>query len=327
MRILPVVFISLILGTASFVFGHESRPLHVEIKEKAVNTFAVQWKVPPSVPNINNPVVGLKGCDKAGEALAMRGAGGVLIRQSFNCSKGISDVSIEYPAFNPSVSTLVRVDRNSGEQFTRLLGPNEKSWTVPTEESTIGVAWDYSLLGIKHIWGGYDHLLFLVCLLFIAGTGRRIFITITGFTIAHSITLALSALNIVRVPVPPVEVVIALSIVFLATEIVKKRRETLTWKYPIAVSASFGLLHGFGFATVLSEIGLPQKEILTGLLFFNVGVEIGQIIFVIGVIALMKFMLSVNSEFKNPKLETFAAYVVGILASYWMIERVVGFLG
>ncbi len=118
----------------------------------------------------------------------------------------------------------------------------------------------------------------------IAGTWRRILITITGFTIAHSITLALSALGLVRVPIPAVEAAIALSIVFLAVEIVRGDKTSLTYRYPIAVSSSFGLLHGFGFAAVLGETGLPQTEIPAALLFFNVGVELGQIAFVLAVV-------------------------------------------
>jgi len=115
----------------------------------------------------------------------------------------------------------------------------------------------------------------------VAGVGKKLLVTITGFTIAHSITLALSALNLVRLPIPPVEAVIALSVVYLAMEIALQKKDSLTYRYPIAVSSSFGLLHGFGFAAVLADIGLPQVEIVTSLLFFNIGVELGQIIFVI----------------------------------------------
>ena len=133
----------------------------------------------------------------------------------------------------------------------------EKPWLIVEKTpSRFSVAQTYAGLGIKHILLGFDHLLFLICLLFIAGTGKRIFITITGFTLAHSLTLVLSALNIVKLSIAPVEAIIALSIVFLATEIAKGRRNTLTWRYPVTVSASFGLLHGFGFAAVLNEIGL-----------------------------------------------------------------------
>ena len=138
----------------------------------------------------------------------------------------------------------------------------------------------YLVFGVEHILSGMDHLLFIACLIFIAGTWRRILVTITGFTIAHSLTLTLSALELIRLPVPPIEATIALSIVFLAREIALDRRDTLTWRYPIAVSAGFGLLHGLGFASALKDIGLPQTEIPAALLAFNVGVEIGQIMFV-----------------------------------------------
>jgi hydrogenase/urease accessory protein HupE len=186
---------------------------------------------------------------------------------------------------------------------------------------------------VRHILEGYDHLLFLVCLMLIAGTGRRILITITGFTIAHSITLALSALGVVRVPVPPVEAAIALSIVFLAVEIVRGDKNSLAYRYPIAVSSSFGLLHGFGFAAVLGETGLPQTEIPAALLFFNLGVELGQVIFIVGVIAAYQLIRLAARAVRDRDLsidalrplQTPAAYVVGILASFWMIQRVATF--
>jgi len=164
----------------------------------------------------------------------------------------------------------------------------------------------------------------------IAGTGRRILITITGFTIAHSITLALSALGLVRVPIPAVEAAIALSIVFLAVEIVRGDQNSLTYRYPIAVAASFGLLHGFGFAAVLGETGLPQTEIPAALLFFNLGVELGQILFVVAVIsayqairvtARLLFDCEISLD-RLRNLEMPAAYAVGILASFWMIQRI-----
>ncbi len=169
----------------------------------------------------------------------------------------------------------------------------------------------------------------MVCLLWIAGTTRRVLVTITGFTLSHSVTLILSALQVVTVPVKPVEAVIALSIVFLATEIARGKRDSLTWRYPIAVSSSFGLLHGFGFAAALSEIGLPQKELITGLLFFNVGVEIGQTLFAVGIVLLIHLLKRMASRWQgqggglNERLRLLISYGVGGLASFWMIERLV----
>ena len=169
----------------------------------------------------------------------------------------------------------------------------------------------------------------------IAGLWRKILFTVTGFTIAHSITLALAALGVVRVPIAPVEAVIALYIVFLAVEIARKRRNTLTWRYPIAVAGSFGLLHGFGFASALKEIGLPQTELPIALLFFNLGVEVGQVVFVLAVASTAALALprmtalssdgSFASTAANRQIVVPTAYVVGTLATYWTIERVSGF--
>ncbi|MGB5349963.1 MAG: HupE/UreJ family protein, partial [Polyangiales bacterium] len=242
-------------------------------------------------------------------------------------------LQIRYPAFNPSVSALVRVSRRSGQTHSLLASPEETELIIPEVESFGAVARDYLTLGVKHILGGYDHQLFLVCLMLIAGTGRRILITITGFTIAHSITLALSALGLVRVPIPAVEAAIALSIVFLAVEIVRGDQDSLTYRYPIAVAASFGLLHGFGFAAVLGETGLPQTEIPAALLFFNVGVELGQIAFVLAVVLVYQLIRFAGRTLMDRDLsiaalrplQAPAAYAVGILASFWMIQRVATF--
>ena len=130
-------------------------------------------------------------------------------------------VGIEFPIINPSLSTLYKIKLANGEEHLRILKPGETEWTVPDAENRFAVATEYTWLGIEHIWIGIDHLLFVACLLFIARTSRRLLITITGFTVAHSITLALSALDVVRIPTPPVEAVIALSVVFMAWEIAK----------------------------------------------------------------------------------------------------------
>ena len=332
--LLGVLVFALHGGLPSKARAHESRPLYVEVTETAPLVFSVRWKVPPSVDTRNAPAISMiadctpqTGIEHERRALATR--------ERFVCQSDPAGtpLRIEYPAFNPSVSTLVRVTRLSGEKHSLLASPKETEIIIPDAESFGAIARDYLKLGVEHILEGYDHLLFLVCLMLIAGTGRRILITITGFTIAHSITLALSALGIVRVPIPAVEAAIALSIVFLAVEIVRGDRNSLTYRYPIAVSSSFGLLHGFGFAAVLGETGLPQTEIPAALLFFNVGVELGQILFVLGVIIAYQLVRraaqgltgrDLSIESLRP-LQTPAAYAVGILASFWMVQRVATF--
>ena len=327
--ILGLIFAAVISASAS---AHESRPFYVEIEERGTGLFSVQWKAPPTVQLSNTPSVALpKTCVAASESIGQ----GRETRALYRCEDGLAGQEIEilYPNYNPSVTSLVRLAWRSGETQTLLAAPDETKILLPNPETRTGVARQYLSLGVEHILEGYDHLLFLICLLFIARRVRRILITITGFTLAHSLTLALSALDFVRVPVPPVEAAIALSIVFLATEIARGRRETLTYRYPIAVSSSFGLLHGFGFAAVLRDIGLPQTEISTALLFFNVGVEIGQIIFITVVILFYLASVFFLQNLKNQRFQMWtmqdaarpSAYAVGVLASYWLVERIAGF--
>ena len=328
----PVFVLACSVGAPS-ARAHESRPLYIEVDESEPLLFSVQWKIPPSVDTRNAPSVTMPAqCTPTSDAPSGRGS---LRRQTYRCATDPAGkpIAIAYPAFNPSVSSLLRMTRLSGEKHSLLASPGETELIIPDKESFASVARDYLRLGVRHILEGYDHLLFLVCLLLIAGTGRRIIITVTGFTLAHSITLALSALGVVRVPIPPVEAAIALSIVFLAVEIVRGDRNSLAYRYPIAVSSSFGLLHGFGFAAVLGETGLPQTEIPTALLFFNIGVELGQLAFIAAVIAIYQAMRVVGRTMLDKDLsldalrplQTPAAYAVGILAAFWMIERVASF--
>jgi len=313
--------------------AHESRPLYVELEERTPLVFSVRWKAPPSVPLRNTPEVSLPtDCAPLGASLTARAElGGRL----FRCEGDPAGQAIEvhYPLFNPSVSTLVRVTWNEGQSQTVLGSPDETRIELPLREEFGTVALQYLALGIRHILEGYDHLLFLVCLLFIAGTTKRILITITGFTLAHSVTLVLSALRLVVLPTPPIEAAIALSIVFLAVEIVRGQRSSLTYRHPIIVASAFGLLHGFGFAAVLAETGLPQTELPAALFFFNLGVEVGQLLFVVLVVVAYRAVRRIvrsRSKNREPRdsqrgLQLAAAYVVGALASFWMIERIAGF--
>lgn len=329
---------TLLLIAALFVFfqsvtvlAHDTRPLYIEINERDTNIFSVMWKVPITVAATNVPDVRLPGSCQASGPIT----GGKTTRKvTYKCATDLSSesITISYPRYNPSISSLVHFTRLSGEKYSNVVSPDVTVWQVPEKEQTWAVAKEYMVLGIEHILAGYDHLLFIVCLVLLAGTFKRILITVTGFTIAHSITLALAALGVVKVSVAPVEATIALSIVFVAMELARNKRHTLTWRYPIAVSSTFGLLHGFGFAAVLTEIGLPQTEIPAALLFFNIGVEIGQIMFVIVAISLFFFgkwivkslrALSFNDILMRIQLP--AGYVVGTLAMFWTIDRVSGF--
>ncbi len=193
--------------------------------------------------------------------------------------------------------------------------------------STMDAVGRYTVLGIEHILEGIDHLLFVLGLLLIVSTPNvrvlPLIQTVTAFTVAHSLTLGLATLGFVDMPSRPVEAAIALSIVFLAMEVVRgwQGQESLTHRQPWLVAFGFGLLHGLGFAGALADVGLPQAEIPIALLFFNVGVEVGQLIFVGAVLALRWVLL--RFPFAWPTWTAYApVYLIGVTGAYWVIERV-----
>ncbi|MDA0788788.1 MAG: HupE/UreJ family protein [Proteobacteria bacterium] len=299
-----------------FVAADDFRPLYVEIVEQADEQYLVRVKLPPTVQPGNAPeIVFPEFCQ--GDP----GRGNVQV-----CRADIAgqNLLIRYPAYTPPNSTVVRMRFVTGQVHTMTLSSGVQRFVVPSREDVAGVAAQYTWLGMEHIWIGFDHLLFVLCLIWIAGQWRRILVTITGFTLAHSVTLVLAAMEVVTLPVPPIEAVIALSVLFLATEITRGRRSNLTWRYPVAVSTSFGLLHGLGFAAVLSEIGLPQLELVTGLVFFNIGVEIGQVGFALVVVALLALLRRWSWFLVHGQVTT--GYIVGIISAYWFIERTAAFM-
>ena len=315
--------------------GHDARPNTVRITETAPLHYAASWKVPASLARDALPYPTMPADCDAPRPPAWHASGGAYVgEQVFRCEEGLAGrtVGIAYPTVNPSLRTIYKVELATGEEHLRILGPDENEWVVPATPDPFAVAVQYSGHGIVHIWIGVDHLLFVACLMFIARTPRRVLLTITGFTVAHSITLVLSALDLVRLPTPPVEAAIALSVVFLAWEIARGDADSLTHRLPVVVSIAFGFLHGFGFATVLREVGLPQTELPIALLFFNVGVEIGQILFVLALLAGYALMRigarwTAAGTLSVARLDVPTSYVIGAFASLWMIERVVGFWG
>jgi hydrogenase/urease accessory protein HupE len=228
------------------------------------------------------------------------------------------------------IDVLARLVRLDGTvQLERIL-PVNPGFVGRASPGRLEVVRTYTVLGIEHILSGFDHLLFVLALVVLVQGTRRLLVTITAFTAAHSLTLAGATLGWVQVPGPPVEASIALSIVFVATEIVHARqgRFSVTQHYPWVVAFTFGLLHGFGFAGALAEVGLPQSSIPIALLFFNVGVEIGQLLFVGAVLTMIVVGWRTGQRLRLPQpawLWRIAPYVIGGLASFWLVERVAAF--
>lgn len=309
----------------------EYRPAYLELQQTSAETYDVLWKVPARGVDkrLGLYVLFPDDTETVGPLRRSFVGSAYIERSTIRRSGGLTGAEITIEGLAAlSTDVLVRIHRLNGSSEVIRLSAAETSFVVAGEPTTWDVAVTYLNLGIEHIWGGTDHLLFVACLILIAGTWQRILITITGFTVAHSITLTLAALELVRLPVPPVEVMIALSIVFLAREIALDRRDTLTWRYPIVVSSTFGLLHGFGFASALRDIGLPQTEIPAALLAFNVGVEIGQIEFVAAVVGAVWIVRKVSQQLAIERdnwlhlIEKPVAYAVGSITMLWTIERV-----
>jgi hydrogenase/urease accessory protein HupE len=255
--------------------------------------------------------------DAAIETMSIRRPGGL-------AGSAISIANLSATTFE----VLVRVSELGGRAQVVRLTPSEPSFVIPATPSRWRVAGTYLRLGWDHILFGVDHLLFVLGLLLLVPNRWMLLRTITSFTLAHSLTLAAATLGLARAPVAPIEASIAMSILFLGPEIIRRRRgeTSVTIRHPWIVAFVFGLLHGFGFASGLAEIGLPQGEIPLALLCFNVGVELGQIAFVALMLLAARALRKVAHRW--PRLVELApAYVVGSLGAFWTIQRVAVVLG
>jgi hydrogenase/urease accessory protein HupE len=239
---------------------------------------------------------------------------------------GLAEIAFTIDGLSKTpTDVLIRIIDLQNQTITSVLNADQPSYRLKGELKDQATISTYIILGIEHILIGFDHLLFVACLVFISRTKKKLLLTITGFTLAHSLTLIMAATGVVSIAIEPVEAVIALSIVFLAVEIAKQNPHSLSFKYPVLVSASFGLLHGFGFASVLAEIGLPKDEKITALLCFNVGVELGQLIFIAALALLFWLIKLIKPTIKLHNFNQLISYFSGSMAMVWLLNRLAQF--
>jgi hydrogenase/urease accessory protein HupE len=330
---LVLVVSVLLFGATAPGRADEFRPAYLQLTQVAGETYVVLWKIPaidesttlkvrPQFPD---------GTEVLTEIQSTYARGTAVQRWRIRVPGGLDGKAVVFLQLSETrIDVLARLVRLDGTvQLERVL-PAEPRFVARPSPGPLEVVTTYTVLGMEHILGGFDHLLFVLALVLLVQGTRRLVVTITAFTAAHSLTLAGATLGWVNIPGPPVEASIALSIVFVATEIVhlQQGRTSLTGRYPWVVAFTFGLLHGFGFAGALAEVGLPGSSIPIALLFFNVGVEIGQLLFVGAVGAFSAVGLRAVERLRLPQpawMWRVPPYVIGGLASFWLIERLAAF--
>lgn len=326
--LLGILLAGLVLTSGAL--AHEARPAYLQITQTAPHRYDVVWRT-PVLSGMRLPVV-LKfpdGTRNVTEPALQELSDSLVERWLIEVDGGLAGRRIELAGLQATITdVLVRVETLDGAVSTALVRPSQAWIEIAAARGPLAVAYAYLMHGIEHILFGLDHLLFVLALILIVRSGRVLLWTITAFTVAHSITLSLATLGVVYVPGPPVEAAIALSILLLACEIVRLQRgqASLTARWPWVVAFSFGLLHGFGFASALTEIGLPQGDIPLALFSFNVGVEMGQLIFIAAVLGVLTCARRIDFP---PVIErhalSIATYAIGITAAFWFIERLAGF--
>ncbi len=332
MRHLPGALLAagLSLCAASEAVAHEVRPGYLELRESDPTTYTLLWKRPtggeveiqiaPAIP---------EGCRLATPDRQQLTPGAVLVRGTLACDGGLAGKTLRVAGLETTVTdVLVRIQHADGRLESHLLRPAKPSVTLGGATSGLERALSYLRLGVQHILLGVDHLLFVLGLMLIVSDRWMLVKTITSFTFAHSITLAIATLGYAEAPLPPLNAAIALSILFLGPEIVRVGRgeTSFTIRHAWVVAFAFGLLHGFGFASGLTAMGLPRTEIPLALLLFNVGVEIGQVAFVVLVVLLERAFRTL--EILWPRwAQALPGYAVGSLGAYWTLQRMAVLIG
>ena len=332
-RSLVLVTAALMLGTLVELRADEFKPGYLQLTQLDRETYDVLWKVPAIDESTTLKAKPLfpDGTVALTPVHSTYSQGVTVQRWRIRVPSSLDGEAIAFAQLSETrIDVLARLVRLDGSvQLERIL-PVSPAFVVRASLGRWEVVRTYTTLGVEHILSGFDHLLFVLALVLLVNGTSRLLWTITAFTAAHSLTLAGATLGWVHVPGPPVEASIALSIVFIASEIAHARqgRRSLTQQYPWVVAFTFGLLHGFGFAGALAEVGLPASSIAIALLFFNVGVEIGQLVFVGGVLLMLAagWRIAQRLPVSSPAwLWRVAPYAIGGVASFWVIERLAAF--
>ncbi len=310
--------------------AHETRPAYLEIKETSPNHYEVMWRIPVNAGMRLPILLQLPADAKNVTAPTTQELTDSLVeRRSIDIPAGLAGKRIDFVGLQGTITdVLVRVELLDGRKWTTIVHPSQSWFEVTPSMGGLATVGSFIVQGTRHILFGPDHLLFVVGLLLIVKDRWMLLKTITAFTVAHSITLAIATLGYANAPTVPLNAAIALSILFLGPEIVKSwRGETsFTIRHPWVVAFAFGLLHGFGFASALTSAGLPSSELPWALLSFNVGVEIGQVGFVILILLLERAFRVL--EIRWPRaVEALPGYTVGSLGAFWTIQRVAILLG
>ena len=320
----------LLVAGAEGLRAHELRPGFMELRETGPGTYSFLWKKPSGgeIEIYIAPIIP-KACRLTTSNQQQLTPGALVVRGTLQCEGGIQGKTLVIDGLDSTVTdVIIRVHHADGRLESHLLKPVNPSVTLGAQTTGWQRSRAYLRLGIEHILLGIDHLLFVLGLLLIVDDRWMLVKTITSFTVAHSITLAIATLGYASAPIAPLNASIALSILFLGPEIVRRWRgqTSFTIRHPWVVAFSFGLLHGFGFASGLTTMGLPQAEIPLALLLFNVGVEIGQMFFVVMILLLERAFRTL--EIRWPRsVEALPGYAVGSLGAYWTIQRTLVLLG
>ena len=319
---------SLVFGLAPPVLAHPLAPCVLEMRETAGGQAEVGWKTPLPRPRGAElaPVLPTR-CRTVSAPTVTQEGGGVWTRWTVDCGSGglVGErIGVTGPG-SVALGAIVRVTLADGRLVQGVASPGKLLLTVPPRPRALDVMRDYARLGVAHILTGPDHLLFVFGLVLLAGTTRRLLATVSAFTLGHSITLTLAALGFVDVPSGPIEVAIAASVLALAVELARPPGPTLIRRRPWLMAGAFGLLHGLGFAAALREAGLLAGEIPLALFSFNLGIEAGQVGFVLGVLALRRSVGTLIERLPG-WLERVPVYAMGSLAGYWWLDRLIAWI-
>jgi hydrogenase/urease accessory protein HupE len=305
-------------------FAHEIRPAFLQIRELEPQVYDILWKTPAQGDmRLALNVILPETCSNAGEPRASLVDGAAIQRWRARCEGGLVDKTLGIENLGQTLTdTIVRFEPLDGPPKTLRLTPDKPVTTIPGRQAWTEVVATYLGLGVEHILFGFDHLQFVLAHIILVTDRKKLVGAVTAFTVAHSLTLAGTTFGLVRLPSSPVEAMIALSIMLVAIEIVRTRSggTSLMAQLPWVAAFGFGLLHGFGFAGALREIGIPEDAVPLALLSFNLGVEAGQLLFIGAMLALM---LAWRRFAPAPPVWAWRApvYVIGGLSAFWFIER------